>query len=61
MTTIYTWYFWILQIVFFSFCFSLLVAIVLIVSYWIVEMMEKKKRKSLPKWSDEIDENEEGQ
>ena len=61
MITIYTWYFWILQIVFFSFCFSLLVAIVLIVSYWIVEMMEKKKRKSLPKWSDEIDENEEGQ
>ena len=61
MTTIYTWYFWILQIVFFSFCFSLLVAIVLIVSYWIVEMMEKKKIKSLPKWSDEIDENEEGQ
>lgn len=61
MTTIYTWYFWILQIVFFSFCFSLLVAIVLIVSYWIVEMMDKKKRKSLPKWSDEIDENEEGQ
>ena len=59
MTTVYTWYFWVLQIIFICFCFSFLVSIIFIVSYWINELIEKKRRKRLPKWSDEINEDDE--